>query len=296
MVILLSAIIFILVMVILLLYQVFLLLEQAVLFIPSRDYVWTPTNYQEVTFQSQGYSLRAWYFVNGEPCKDPVVLFCHGNTGNISHRQYIVDLCREMHLSLFLFDYRGYGKSKGISTLDSLKQDGEAAYNYLRQQGYRNNQIIVWGESLGGITASHIASKFQCFRLLLMATFADLTSLTQQQNSYLSKLVYPFLWWQAESNIKRIKEVKSPILVIHSNEDELIPYSHALQLYANISHDWKSLLTVKGGHGTPQLTPAIVESVMRFCWLPPRVSPKCQEILDYIAQNHHKHDRLPRLA
>ena len=281
----------ILVIITVLLYHVFLYLEENALFAPVKGHVWVPDQpYQDIIFgqSSQSPHLHSWYFPIAQA---PVVLFCHGNNGNISYRKYVVDLCREMHLGLFLFDYQGYGKSGGRTTLDTLKQDGEAAYFYLRQLGYRADQIIVWGESLGGIAATHVASKYPCHRLLLMATFADLPSLAFESSSLLSKAAYPFLYLQGESNLERVKTAVTPILIVHSTEDEIIPYSQAERLYQSINHPWKNFFAIKGSHSTPQLTPEIIEAMMRFCWQEPRVSPQCLEILSYVASAEIKHGR-----
>jgi hypothetical protein len=196
-----------------------------------------------------------------------------------------------MKLSLFLFDYQGYGLSGGRTTLDSLKQDGEAAYNYIRELGYQPEQIIVWGESLGSIVATHIASKYPCHRLLLLAAFVDLPSLAKSANSLLIKAAYPFILLQGESNLARIKTIMVPTLIIHSIEDELIPYSHAKQLYQGIKHPWKSIITIKGCHGTPQLTPENIEEIMRFCWQKAQLTPRCHEILSYISSMRVKHGK-----
>ena len=276
-------------------YQIFLLLEDKVLFVPIKEHIWTPTSqYTNIMFtqnSEQSPRLHAWYLPIDQEKKQPVVLFCHGNTGNISHRKYVVDLCREMHLSLFLFDYQGYGQSEGKTTLNGLKEDGEAAYNYLQRLGYSSDQIIVWGESLGGLVATHIASKYPCSRLLLMATFADLPSLATESSCLLGKIAYPFLSLQGESNLEKIRSITTPILIIHSIEDEIIPYSHAERLYTAINHPWKKFFLVKGGHGTPQLTPDIIEEVMRFCWQEPHVTPECLDILNYVATTQLKHGR-----
>jgi fermentation-respiration switch protein FrsA (DUF1100 family) len=197
-----------------------------------------------------------------------------------------------MRLSLFLFDYRGYGYSEGSSNLDSLKTDGEEAYNYLLSKGYSPGKIIVWGESLGGITATHIASIYPCYRLLLLATFADLTSLADSFSGLMSKMAKPFLFFQEESNLRRLEKVTAtPVLIVHSRDDEIIPYSHAEALYEAVPHQWKKFLTIQGGHGTPQLTPDLIEEMLRFCWQEPSVSAQCLDILDYIAKQDLKHGR-----
>lgn len=267
---------------IILLYQLFLLLEEKVLFVPDEKHIWSPDNsYRDIYFGEP--KLHAWYFPIND-INQPIILFCHGNIGNISYRRYVVDLCREINLSLFLFDYQGYGSSKGKATLDNIKRDGETAYNYLLQLGYSPDKIIVWGESLGGLVATHITAKYSCHRLLLLATFSDLSSLASQSTGFVGKVAYPFLIFQGESNLERIKRTNVPVLIIHSSEDEIIPYTHAEELYHNINHPWKSLITIHGKHATPYLTPEVIEEVMRFCWQSPQTTPYCLDILSHIAQ------------
>lgn len=268
-------------------YQIFLLLEEKILFVPIREHIWSPpeSSYRELFFSQ----LHAWYFQQAS--RPPVVLFCHGNTGNISHRKYVIDLCHAINLSLFIFDYRGYGKSQGRATIDSICHDGEVAYNYLREMGYQPNEIIIWGESLGGLIATHVAAKYPCSRLLLMATFADLSSLARDNSSLIGKMVYPFLLLQGDSNIDKIKHVSAPILIIHSEEDEIIPYQHGQRLYQAITHSWKAFLTIKGCHASPQLTSDVIEDVMRFCWQEPRITPACLDILTYVARSNVKHGK-----
>ena len=286
-------IIFVAILVVLLAYQIFLYVQDKVLFLPLTEHIWEPNDqHEDIFFGLPPTYLHGWYFPYDHRAEDQrrVVLFCHGNTGNISHRRYVVDLCHEMQLSLFLFDYRGYGKSRGKSTLDTLKQDGDQAYRYLRGElGYRSDEIIIWGESLGGLVACHIASRYPAHRLLLMATYADLASLSLESESTWTKLAYPFLLWQDESNIKKLSSSSTPTLILHSIEDELIPYSHAFRLYWSINHQWKNILLVKGGHGNPVITPEEMIAIMRFCWQEPKITVEGCSVLDHIAATRTKH-------
>src|SRR5690606_3370995 len=112
------------------------------------------------------------------------------------------------------------------------------------QLGYSPDKIIVWGESLGGLVATHITLKYPCYRLLLLATFSDLSSLASQSTGAVGQMAYPFLIFQGESNLERIKRANIPVLIIHSSEDEIIPYTHAQELFHGINHPWKSLVTI----------------------------------------------------
>jgi len=119
--------------------------------------------------------INAWWFNNHPGAK--TVLFCHGNSGNISHRDYVIEICDKFGLNLFLFDYQGFGRSDGYPSTTKILNDGAAAYNFMRNfLEIPPEQIIVWGESLGGAVATHVASIYpnEHSRLLLMATFSSL--------------------------------------------------------------------------------------------------------------------------
>ncbi len=122
--------------------------ENKVLFLPNKKTVWTPSiKYNNVYIDIKNPAniyyhkpsedkcdsyIHGWYFNNyNEGHK--TVLFCHGNSLNISYRQYIVDICQQLELNLLIFDYRGFGKSSGKPSKHNLRQDGAAAYKYLTE-------------------------------------------------------------------------------------------------------------------------------------------------------------------
>lgn len=237
---------------------VFTSLKNNILFDPSKELIWHPNN--DIFFNN----LHGWYFPGDE--SKPCILYCHGNSGNISHRKAIVDLCQEVNISLFLFDYRGYGLSQGTPSLRGICQDGEYAYQTLKN--LTQQKIILWGESIGGCVAIHLATKYPCYRLLLLSTFVDLATLAWEKGGVLGKVAYPFLDF---SNRKKISSVNIPVLIAHSKEDTLIPYSHAERLYEAIPHPWKKLVTIKGDHGSPEINEEIIKEFLRFSWLPPTI-------------------------
>ena len=262
-----------------------------VLFVPVTEHVWKPEqNYSDVYFGSR--RLNGWLIKSQDKKRSgKVVLFCHGNTGNISHRRYIAELSQLIHVDVFLFDYQGYGRSPGHSTLSSICQDTHEAYKYLRSIGYSSDDIIVWGESIGGYPAIYIAQKEEVSHLLLIATFANLGLLARESGNPIAKLASPLLDQMAESNTKRISQVKAPVLLIHSTQDEIIPYHHSQKLFEAISHNKKKHITITGGHGTPRLTEDIINQLTDFCHLEQVNDPRCLEILDYIAEEKVKHGR-----
>lgn len=278
------------IIIILLLYQVILILVRTTLFYPVKEHTWKPeeSSYEEVKFGSP--RLNGWLFKNYDSKK--IVLFCHGNTGNISHREYVIQIARMINVSLFIFDYQGYGLSLGSPNILNLISDGQSAYDYLISIGYRPDQIIVWGESIGGHVATSIAADNEVDTLLLMATFSDLSDLLRESSSPIGKvgaMLLHMLYGDRSSNSKKIKRVTAPTLIIHSYDDEIIPYKHGVELYENIYSDKKEFISIKGGHGTPQLNKQIVERIIDFCELEATLDSRCLDILEYISSNKVKH-------
>lgn len=243
-----------------------------ILFQPSWNMIWTPDHelYEDLyltqdDFSGKAYSkkdknklkrefINIWYFkpYNNEK----VVLYCHGNNDNNSYRDYVVDICRRFHLNLLLLDYRGYGKSDGRPTSEGVINDAKTAYFFLLKN-YNPNDIIIWGESLGGAAAIRVAAECKCHKLILLSTFSSITDIINNMKiNKLAKsplkLMSTMIWDQINSK-KWISKVKCPITIIHSKEDDLIPFKNAKILFNSISHSNKKLLSIAGTHSSPLL-------------------------------------------
>jgi pimeloyl-ACP methyl ester carboxylesterase len=265
-----------------------------VLFYPLQEHIWTPT-IPHRNLMING-NISAWHFDNFPNHK--TVLFCHGNAGNISHRDYVIEMCYRQKLNLLLFDYRGFGKSKGIPSQQNVCQDGETAYRYLRgllssdslQKKLSPDDIIIWGESLGGAVATYIASKNPCAALILMCTFSSIDDIIKdQQTSLILRVMSSVLPWVTNimSSKSLIKDVKCPIVVVHSKTDEVIPYSNAKRLYESIPHKCKRFITIAGGHSTPVISQKELEEMFRFCCLD---TTECSCTKDILSNLQRKRD------
>ena len=260
--------------------------ERKALFYPVRSHRWEPVSefndvyidvknpkrvyYEEPTKKHCEY-VHGWHF-NQFPGHD-TVMFCHGNSGNIAHRSYIIDICKKFELNLFLFDYRGYGKSSGEPCKYNLKKDGEAVYKYLTLYcSIRSKNIIVWGESLGGFVAIWVASKYTCKCLILLSTFSGLDDAL---NNYFEKglaksLAYGYtslvsMRYDIMPSRNYIRKVRCPVAILHSKDDDLIPYRCAKINHDSISHKNKILLTIKGGHSSPDISVENMSELFTFC-------------------------------
>ena len=258
--------------------------EKYGLYFPSKKRVWKPkVNYKNVFLNvnnckdvvycsrrrkpGQEY-IAGWHFDNYPSAK--TVIFCHGNTGNVTHRQYIIDMCTKFKLNLFLFDTRGYGRSDSFPDKLFLREDGELAYEYLHHVAkVPHRKIILWGESLGGVTAVWTASKYPCGGLILLSTFSSLDDAINHK--YKGKMAVKFLTSLLSYKMDMIplknylRKVTCPTAIIHSDEDELIPYECSLINYDSIQHKNKIHIKIKGGHASPRIKSKQLRKIFRFC-------------------------------
>lgn len=218
------------------------------IYYPRAELVTTPKainlSYEAVFFKTEdGVKLSGWFI----PVKRPkgVVLFCHGNAGNISHRLDSIQVFNRLGLSVFIFDYRGYGQSEGKPSEKGTYLDAEAARRYLIQERRVSaSEIIFFGRSLGGSIAAHLAKDYPPKALILESTFTSIRDM--------AATIYPFLpigllvRFQY-TTIDYLQKVKCPLLVIHSPDDDLIPFCQGRRLF-EAAGEPKEFLEISGGH------------------------------------------------
>ncbi len=177
---------------------------------------------------------------------EKVVLFFHGNAGNIYEKEiewYEVNF-KNLDYSVLFFDYRGYGKSDGkIKSENDLFLDSLAAYLFLKKEGYNDNDIILWGHSLGAAVAldfnSKINKKFDA--LVLDSIFDSMLSLANKEYPYIFNnllLKYKF------ENDKKIQKIKNKILFIHGENDQVIDKKYSKKLFNLFDKEKKYILTI----------------------------------------------------
>ncbi|MFC1902025.1 alpha/beta hydrolase [Chloroflexota bacterium] len=180
-----------------------------------------------------------------------VVLFCHGNAGNISHRLESIEIFHRLGLNVFIFDYRGYGRSEGKPSEIGTHRDVEAVWQYLvEERQVSPNRIVVFGRSLGGAVAAWLAHKYTPAILILESSFTSVPDIAGKLYPYLPvRLLSRFKYNTAEY----LDEVDAPVLIVHSREDETMPFSHGKRLFER-ARGPKEFLEISGTHNEGFIT------------------------------------------
>lgn len=184
-------------------------------------------SYREIILTTEDkLNLKAWHFVNPSISKDNrrVVLHAHGNAGDRGSRLGFYQVFDQVGLDCLAFDYRGYGGNPGRPSEEGLYRDMDAAYLWLVAQGYRPENILSFGESLGGGVASDLASRRKVGALILHSTYASIPKLAKELFPFLPVRLFGTIAFDTESKLPRIQ---CPVLILHSASDTLIKRSHA---------------------------------------------------------------------
>jgi len=205
--------------------------------------------------------LHGWFI--GNPDSKITVYLFSGNAGNISYMLDTIKVLHRIGYSVFIYDYRTYGKSTGEFNENAMYRDSEAGWRYLTQtRQISASQIVVHGRSLGTAMASWIAHAYSPAALIMESGFSSM--------EMMSRKVYPWLptqyllRWKYD-NLQRIKDIQVPTLFIHSRDDELVPYEHSQMLY-DASPASKRLATISGDHinGFMQSIEVYTDAIQRF--------------------------------
>jgi fermentation-respiration switch protein FrsA (DUF1100 family) len=249
------------------------LFQGRLLYLPQaggRDYVMTPESrgleWESVTLRSEDdLELDAWW-VPAQASRG-TLLFFHGNAGNISHRVASLEQFHRLGLSVLILDYRGYGRSEGSPSEEGTARDARAGWRWLSgTAGSPADEVVLFGRSLGAAVAARLAAELQGESLpaavILESAFRSVPDMAQR--------LYPFLpaRWLSRfdyDTLSRVAKVEVPVLVIHSREDDLIPFEEGEAVHAAASEP-KRMLEISGGHNTGFLEsePRYLEGIDAF--------------------------------
>lgn len=175
-----------------------------------------------------------------------LILFFHGNAGNISHRVDNLVRLHRIGAAVMIIDYRGYGQSEGSISEQGMYLDAEAAYDYaLKRAQAQGRKLVVFGRSLGGVAAVHVATARPCHGLILESTF---TNLGEMAASFFPIPGISSMLKKRMSSITKIPALRAPLLMLHGDRDNIVPYELGQKLYAEVQGP-KEFVTLSGaGH------------------------------------------------
>jgi fermentation-respiration switch protein FrsA (DUF1100 family) len=216
--------------------------------LPSHPVQATPAdaglNYEPLKLKTaDGETLDAWYIP--APGARRTLLYMHGNGGNIGHRFDPIGVFHRLGLNVLIFDYRGYGASTGKPDEAGTYADALAAWTYLTQtRNVAPGEIVLFGESLGGAVAAWLAARQKPAALVIYASFTSVVDMAQRLYPYFpARLLVRYRY----DTLGALASINCPVLIMHSPDDEIIPFSHGQALYAAASEP-KRLLILSGGH------------------------------------------------
>ncbi len=229
-------------------------LEKSLLFHPTKypHGNWNPSGlvFEDAWFSAaDGTRLHGWYVPHGDP--RAVVLFCHGNAGNVTHRAGVLrTLHGQVGVSVLIFDYRGYGRSEGKPSEAGILADARAARAWLAgRTGAVENRIVLMGRSLGGAVAVDLAAADGARGLVLESTFTSVPAA--------AAALYPYLPVRRMMRVRldsaaKIAKYRGPLLQSHGDADTLILENLGRKLH-EAANEPKQFITIRGaGHNDPQ--------------------------------------------
>ena len=226
--------------------------EKQSVFFPSAEVEFNPgelgLRYQDVSFPTpDGHTLHGWYIPASGEVGNPSAqawLWFHGNGGNIGHRvEEIALLHRRLQVDLFIFDYRGYGRSNGTPSEKGTYIDARAALRLvLEWPGVDSESVVYLGHSLGSSVAVELAVAHPPLGLVLVSPLTSVRDMAK-----LTPIFRPFSWLVRGhfDSLARIGQVGAPLLVLHGDQDGLVPIAQGRKLF-EAANEPKTLTVLQG--------------------------------------------------
>jgi len=199
--------------------------------------------YQELSFPTEDgkfYAIKA----ETELERKGVILYFHGNADNLKRWGKYSDDFLKRGYDVVMMDYRGFGKSDGKATEENMYADAKQVYDYCLEH-YSEDEIVLYGRSLGSGVASHIANKYTASKLLLETPFYSIPDVVQQKFPFvlqLFNLSFDF------PNHQNIDGLTMPVHIFHGTNDKVVPIKSAIKLEDHLQHTDSFLVIPGGGH------------------------------------------------
>ena len=234
---------------------------------PVQEVPYTPgelgLDFEEVIFKSaDGLQLSGWYIPANN--SELTVLFCHGNGGNMMHRLDSINILYNLGLNCFIFDYRGYGSSESKPSEEGTYLDAHAAYKWLTEEKKVSpDSIILFGRSLGGSIAAQLAGRVKVKALIIESAFTSYVDIGRKFYPYM-----PVRWFARFSyrTIDYVSEVGCPVMIIHSRNDDVVPFEFGLEIY-EAANGPKEFVEIFGSHNDAFLVSSEIYNKAWVNWL-----------------------------
>lgn len=240
--------------------------ERSLVFLPIKypegNWEVRPASAEDVFFTADdGTRLHGWYAAHEDPLA--VILFAHGNAGNITHRADVLQrLHRDLHCTVLMFDYRGYGKSEGKPSEEGVLQDGRAARDFLAQRaGIDRSDLVLMGRSLGTAVAVDLAARDGARALVLYSAFPSMPDVAADLYPWL-----PVRWVMRTrlDSISKIRHYHGPLLQAHGEEDEIISADLGRRHFEAAPMEEKEWFTLGASSHNDPLPEALYVALERF--------------------------------
>ena len=156
------------------------------------------------------------------------MVFFHGNAGDLRNRIYKLNLIKDFDINFLIVAYRGFSGNKGKPTEVGLYEDAQSTLNWLTKQNITENQIIIYGESLGTGVSIEVAQNKKFAGIILESPFS---SMVDAGKFYYPYLPVSLLLKDRYENVKKLKNINSPILVMHGKKDKIVPFHMGKQVF-----------------------------------------------------------------
>jgi len=207
---------------------------ERILFVPAEEDPGEPISLQGALGEevwlgtSDGVRVHGWWY-EAAP-RAPAVLALHGNAGTVRDRAFVADGFLEQGISVFLLDWRGYGRSEGSPSMDGVLRDADAALDFVADRAGGLRRVVIHGHSLGGAVAAILARERPPAGLVLESTFTSVAALAEEHYP-LPGLLLLRLRGKLDA-LAAVRELRSPVFFLHGTADPVVPVAMGLQLHA----------------------------------------------------------------
>lgn len=245
-------------------------LEAAMTFHPARissGAVKPPQGAEDVWLTTKdGVRIHGWFFKSTRGSAEATIIYFHGNGGNITYLGWVGEDLSARGFDTLLVDYRGYGQSEGESRDEAgLYADGDAALTYVVEQRHAPAaRVVLYGQSLGTVVATDLASRRRCGALILESGVSSASSVASQKLWWLPTWLH-FIGKNRFESARKLKSVKVPVLITHGEPDAVIPTDEARALFAAANEPKKLLIYPGVGHNVfGSLGASYLDVVVKF--------------------------------